>query len=132
MKFCTSCGTEAKQSKEFCDQCGAKLGSNNVVNEQPVKVHPVGSRKKRIMIGSVLALLVIGFAVFKVGESYTDKFNQLSRFEENLNQGNVKDLVALLESADPTLDVTDKNVKGLLTYLKENPEEKETLIDQFT
>ncbi|WLR61537.1 zinc ribbon domain-containing protein [Guptibacillus hwajinpoensis] len=130
MKFCTSCGKEAKD-KEFCQHCGAKLGSNNLMNKPQVKPSPAGSKKRKILLGSVLALIIIVFAVFKVGESYTDKFNQLSKFEENLNQGNVKELVSLLESSDSTLEVSDKNVKSLLTYLKENPDEKETLIDHL-
>ncbi|WP_273831901.1 zinc ribbon domain-containing protein [Guptibacillus sedimenti] len=130
MKFCTSCGKEAKD-KEFCQHCGAKLGSNNLVNKPEVKQSPASSKKRKILLGSILALIVIVFAVFKVGESYTDKFNQLSRFEENLNQGNVKELVSLLESSDSTLDVSDSNVKSLLTYLKENPDEKETLMNHL-
>ncbi|WP_226654806.1 zinc ribbon domain-containing protein [Guptibacillus hwajinpoensis] len=130
MKFCTSCGKEAKE-QEFCQHCGAKLGSNSLVNKPQVKQSPASSKKRKIILGSILALIVIVFAVFKVGESYTDRFNQLAKFEENLNQGNVKELVAFLESSDSTLDVTDKNVKSLLTYLKENPDEKETLINHL-
>ena len=130
MKFCTLCGKEAKQ-KEFCQHCGDKLGINNLVNKPQVKQSSAGSKKRKILLGIVLALIIIVFAVFKVGESYTDKFNQLSRFEENLNQGNVKELVALLESSDPTLEVTDKNIISLLTYLKENLDEKETLISHL-
>lgn len=129
MKFCTSCGKEAKD-KEFCQHCGAKLGSNNLTNEPQLKP-PVGKKKRNILLGSFLAFIVIGFVLFKVGESYTDRFNQLAKFEENLNQENVEELVASIKSSDPALDVTDKNVKSLLSYLKDNPDEKDTLMNHL-
>ncbi|MCA0987024.1 zinc ribbon domain-containing protein [Guptibacillus algicola] len=126
MKFCTSCGTEVEQSKTFCIHCGAKLdGEKSTENKARKASRP---KKKKVMLGSLLAFIIVGFILFRVGASYTDKYNQLSKFEEYLNNGNVKGLVTLLDSPDQSLKVTENNAESLVSYYNENPSEKESLI----
>lgn len=135
LKFCTSCGAKVKDTTVFCNSCGAELSG---MKEKKTRESQNGlpsfsalSLKAKIMIGSVLAILIIGITLYKVGETYTDKTKVLANFEEHLEKGNVSELVRLLDSEDDSVKITKKNVEALLKYLKENPDEKEYLLSQL-
>ena len=119
----------------FCNSCGAELSgvkeerTREVQNKLPS--FSTLSLKTKIILGSILAILIIGFSLYKVGESYTDKTKVLENFEEHLKKGNVSELVHLLDSDDESVKIKKKNVEALLKYLKENPDEKEYLLSQL-
>ncbi|WP_010676976.1 zinc ribbon domain-containing protein [Bacillus timonensis] len=135
MRFCTSCGAKKIDDTPFCNECGAKFEDVKVPQAKKAVNTPgisALSLKSKIIIGAVLAILILGFGLYKLGESMTDRTKLLASFTENLDKGDVKELVKMLDTPDESLEVTDQHVKELVEYLEEDPYLKEELIAQLT
>ncbi|MBP3950240.1 zinc ribbon domain-containing protein [Bacillus suaedae] len=134
MKFCTSCGTKVEESKEFCNECGAKLTQKSQRSgKQGSKAATLPSlstlsKKTKLIVGGVIAIAVIGFGLYKFGESYTDKGKQLNQFTEYIEEEDVKGIIGMIESSNESLEITEEHIKDLLVYLNEFPHEKEELL----
>lgn len=133
MKFCTSCGKKIEGSLSHCNNCGANLNGMESPPKKGTDLPSLSSLslKTKLIIGSVLLLLILCVSIYKVGESITDKSNLLADFEEQLAKGDVEELVGILDSRKDSEKITKKNVQALLTYLKENPNQKESLLEHL-
>ncbi|MEH7386560.1 hypothetical protein V7147_14295 [Bacillus sp. JJ1521] len=134
MKFCTSCGAKKIDNTPFCNECGAKFEDIKVPKARKTVKSPglsALSLKTKLIIGAVLAVLILGFGLYKLGDSMTDKTKLLASFTKNLENGDVKGLVKMLDSSDESLEVTEQHVKDLVEFLKEDPYLKEELIAQL-
>lgn len=134
MRFCTSCGAKKIDDTPFCNECGAKFEDMKVSQTRNAANTPgLGalSLKSKLIIGAVLAVLILGFGLYKFGDSMTDKSKLLATFTENLEKGDVKELVKMLDSPDESLEVTEQHVKDLVKFLEEDPYQKEELIAQL-
>lgn len=134
MRFCTSCGAKKLDQTPFCNECGAKF--EDIKAPQPGReVNVPGlkalSLKAKITIGVVVAILILGIGLYKLGESMTDKTKLLVSFTENLEKGDVKELVKMLDAPDESIEVKERHVKDLVEYLEEDPSLKEELIAQL-
>nr|MDH3161724.1 hypothetical protein [Bacillus licheniformis] len=85
------------------------------------------TRKRIIIMAAIAACLILLFAGYKTGEALTSKEKLISDFEAALDQKDAKKATKLLQSSDVDLAVTEKNVKPLLDYLKEHPDEDHIL-----
>ncbi|MEC4199762.1 zinc ribbon domain-containing protein [Bacillus sp. AAVF1] len=89
------------------------------------------TRKRIIIMAAIAACLILLFAGYKTGEALTSKEKLISDFEAALDQKDAKKAAKLLQSSDVDLAVTEKNVKPLLDYLKEHPDEEKELISSL-
>ncbi|QHE63312.1 hypothetical protein FHE72_21720 [Rossellomorea vietnamensis] len=133
MKFCTSCGKKTEGNTPHCTGCGANISGKETLTKKETSIPSLSTLtlKTKIIIGAALLFFVACISLYKVGDSITDKANLLTDFEEYLETGNVDELVSILDSRKDSEKVTKKNVQALLTYLKENPDQKESMITQL-
>ncbi|MFA9558135.1 zinc ribbon domain-containing protein [Evansella sp. AB-rgal1] len=134
MEFCTNCGTKLDKGSPFCTECGAKMSTNqkssrtNTGSKPATVTLPSFSRKTKIIVSSVIALMLVVFGAYKLGESVTDKNKVFGAFIDAIESGDTDFLAANLFSADDSMEVTEETVQGLLTYFQEYPYAKEELV----
>ncbi len=133
MKFCTSCGKKVQGNTSHCNSCGANIHGKETHTKREPSMPSLASLslKTKIIIGAALLFFIACISLYKVGDSLTDKSNLMADFEEHLETGNIDELVSILDSRKDSEKVTKKNVQALLTYLKENPDQKEGMITQL-
>ncbi|MBU9712752.1 TcaA NTF2-like domain-containing protein [Evansella tamaricis] len=151
--FCTECGAKLTTSDPpQSNQSGEKLGQAAINSSDPQQQRnndskmgePVSrsqhqpvqsakpskplSKKTKILLSSVGAVLLLFFGLFKLGESLTDSDKALASFIEAVETEDVEYLVDHLKSQDENLEVTDKIVEDFLEYINENPFVKNDLM----
>ncbi|ATH93232.1 zinc ribbon domain-containing protein [Bacillus glycinifermentans] len=135
MNFCKACGRELAGQAQFCKHCGTPVNGRQADAEEPVNQDPVHKRKisrKSMMIwAGIAAVCVLLFAGYKTGEALTSKEKLIGDFESALKQNDEKKVAALLHSSDVDLTITKQNVKPLMTYLDDHPDEKKDLISSL-
>ncbi|WGG45370.1 hypothetical protein [Rossellomorea sp. DA94] len=133
MKFCTSCGKKIEGNTPHCTSCGANISGKETLTKKETSISSFSTLtlKTKIIIGAALLFFIACISLYKVGDSLTDKSNLMADFEENLETGNIDELTRILDSRKDSEKVTKKNVQALLTYLKENPDQKDALITQL-
>jgi uncharacterized membrane protein YvbJ len=133
VKFCTSCGKKVQGNTSHCNSCGANINGKETHTRREASMPSLASLslQTKIIIGAALLFFIACISLYKVGDSLTDKSNLMADFEEHLETGNVDELVSILDSRKDSEKVTKKNVQALLTYLKENPDQKEGMITQL-
>ncbi|QHZ45547.1 zinc ribbon domain-containing protein [Bacillus sp. NSP9.1] len=135
MNFCKECGRELTAKARFCKHCGFQAdGSGTSISEESARqdIHkPKMSKKKIIVLGAIVVCCVLLFAGYKTGEALTSKEKLISDFENALDHEDAEKAAQLLQSSDVDLAITKENVKPLLTYLKENPDDEKELISSL-
>ncbi|MCR8850477.1 hypothetical protein NQ095_18830 [Rossellomorea sp. SC111] len=133
MKFCTSCGKKVQGNTSHCNRCGANIHGKETHTKREASMPSLASLslKTKIIIGAAILFFIACISLYKVGDTLTDKSNLMADFEEHLKTGNIDELVSILDSRKDSEKVTKKNVQALLTYLKENPDQKEDMITQL-
>ncbi|MEX0602936.1 MAG: Fe-S-containing protein [Bacteroidota bacterium] len=63
MNHCTQCGSEIPGGAKFCPSCGAAVRGTGAPVPQPSKRTP-GTRKRWIIRGAMIAILIAGIGVF--------------------------------------------------------------------
>lgn len=133
MEFCTSCGKKIEGNTPHCTSCGANISGKETLTKKETSISSFSTLtlKTKIIIGAALLFFIACISLYKVGDSLTDKSNLMADFEENLETGNIDELTRILDSRKDSEKVTKKNVQALLTYLEENPDQKESMITQL-
>ncbi|MEC1447355.1 zinc ribbon domain-containing protein [Bacillus haynesii] len=127
MNFCKECGRERTKNALYCKHCGARTDEERA-SGPAARYQRAMTRKRIITMAAIAACLILLFAGYKTGEALTSKEKLISEFEAALDQEDAKKAAKLLQSSDVDLTVTEKNVKPLLDYLKEHPDEEKELI----
>lgn len=128
MDFCKECGRERTKNALYCKHCGARADEERA-SDPAARYQRAMTRKRIIIMAAIAACLILLFAGYKTGEALTSKEKLISDFEAALDQKDAKKAAKLLQSSDVDLAVTtEKNVKPLLDYLKEHPDEEKELI----
>ncbi|KRT92293.1 zinc ribbon domain-containing protein [Bacillus paralicheniformis] len=130
MDFCKECGRERTKNALYCKHCGARADEERA-SDQAAGYQRAMTRKRIIIMAAIAACLILLFAGYKTGEALTSKEKLISDFEAALDQKDAKKAAKLLQSSDVDLAVTEKNVKPLLDYLKEHPDEEKELISSL-
>ncbi|RDW15344.1 zinc ribbon domain-containing protein [Oceanobacillus chungangensis] len=120
-KFCKECGGSITDSLNFCQHCGHKL---EVTKEQPkeaavnrVKQPRKYTKKQKIVMSSIAALLIIFAGFYIWGKSYTSPENTAERFVTALKDKDskaVQDLTILNGSS-----ISKAEAKALISLAKE-------------
>ena len=145
MKFCTKCGNEVTEEKLFCTYCGNDLRTKptnktepihnaNLDTIQPGELHAPNlklSKKSKIIMSSFIILVILIFAIIKVGNSLSDPNKVVTRFKQDVASNNVSDLSKILYCNDPRLKVDSKNIAPLISYYKSNPANFNKIIENL-
>ncbi|MFP7495254.1 zinc-ribbon domain-containing protein [Terribacillus saccharophilus] len=132
MNYCKECGKELKPDAQFCNNCGTSITSSPTPQrqQQPAPKKKM-SKKNKIILASVIAVLVILFAGYKTGEAMTSKEKVIDKFETALAEKDAKKLAKILSTDDKDLTITEDSVKSLITYYDEHPEDLDYLISDM-
>ncbi|MFT0801381.1 zinc ribbon domain-containing protein [Bacillus swezeyi] len=135
MNFCKECGSELTAKAQFCKHCGAGTdggrSAHEEQNDRETLHKPKMTKKRKMMLAAIAASCILLFAGYKAGEALTSKEKLISDFESALDHEDAKKTAKLLQSSDVDLTITEENVKPLMTYLKEHPEEEKELISSL-
>ncbi len=135
MAFCKECGTNQQEGAQFCQNCGepfeqqlAQPTEQTVTtNSRHTQKSPMTKKKKALII-SVSAAIVVLFGGYQYGKAATDKDKIIDRFETALIEQDEKEVASFLTSTDPSLKIGEKDVKGFVSYFKKNPDERKDVI----
>jgi len=139
MKFCKECGHELKENAQFCNECGTPL--SKVSSKEPRQpngqetspiIHrqqnaPMSKKKKRVLV-SVIAIVIILIGAYKIGDMLTSKDRLVNKFQDALVNKDEKAVVKLLSSNDKQLKIDKESVKGFMLYIKKNPDMENEII----
>ena len=140
MQYCNQCGHEFKQEATFCNECGTRIGAlsesspSHETGQSSKQVRPKDNpitrmtRKQKMVTGIFAGLVIIFFIIFQVGSSMTSKETSIEKLEEAIVNKDEKELAKWIVSSDSRLKVDEKNVKGFLNYINENPKYLSDLI----
>lgn len=152
MKFCRNCGKELAEGIKFCKHCGqdtAKTKDTKEVSKeeksahtnheqqespqpQQVKKEPVKLSKKSKLIMSVVgALIVLLFIGYKVGESITSYEKIVDNFEEAMIDKDAKKVAKMLVADTKNMKVDKDTVTGFIEYYNDNPSEMNSLFSHL-
>lgn len=138
MKFCKECGHELKEAAQFCNECGTPILSNatrkdlHQPNKQETSISKPAkapmSKKKKSLIISVIAIVILLIGAYKIGAMLTSKDRLVNKFQDALVKKDDKAVIKLLSSNDKQLKINEDSVKGFMSYLKKNPDEVNGII----
>lgn len=148
MDNCRNCGTKLESGALFCSECGTPINDSREPSQQPPSTQtwvaqtasqtnnyqPVKSAKKplskkqKIIYSSVIGIVIILFISFFILQKITSPEYKLEKFETALEEHDHSALKNLLSTSNDKLKIEEKHIKDLLTYLKENPSEKENIV----
>jgi uncharacterized membrane protein YvbJ len=132
--FCHECGHKLSKDAAFCPECGTTVegrdyqgnsqgGSSNAqqVKESFVSKIKKMSKKQKLFSAIIAGLILFLFIGYQVGSSLTSKENAMENLKTAIVEKDAKELSNLLVSEDPRLEISEKEVKGLLDYMEQNP-----------
>lgn len=122
---CPNCGKENQATARFCEFCGENLQGNRAqeTKSEPSKfVLAYRAHKKlyNILLIAVLTLLVVGVGLYKYGENYYSKENQIKRYEDLLAENDPEKLADTVVSSDKNFKPTAENLGAFTSYMKDN------------
>lgn len=132
MKQCGNCGKEAKGSEKFCLECGTKLVAQGslqddgqpLISEEPStnafsrKTNPKkeqGSLGRKIMIGSLIAVLVLLLGGYFMIQSQLDPMKKLMNLDKYYSLDDVKNFTQSFRF--PADTIVEEN--AFFNYVKE-------------
>lgn len=138
-KFCPKCGAKCQENEKFCHKCGCNLKEQQFSGEtnyqaqhsnSKMKMKQPMSKKKKIGLIGLGIIVVIIITFFAWGNHYYSATNQIDRMIQLLSNPN-KDASEVVETSDPNLKVTSKNIKPLQKYFSDNKDELDTLVKKL-
>ncbi|MEH7075967.1 zinc ribbon domain-containing protein [Neobacillus drentensis] len=145
-KFCTECGTKVEKNSFVCTTCGKQfanvqdaydqrqegmaMGGISSSSFQELKKRPLidtrstkqtsQTKKASLIIGGILVVLLLGG--YFLGSTLTSKEKVIQKFEEALKERDATALAGIVDSTDPNLTITEKNLYPFLSYIEDHPE----------
>ena len=122
-RFCLECGAEAQSSDLICTECGTPLeraqekSGETVTNKQA----PM-SKKKKVLVGSVLFFIAILVGLYTFGNTYTSAESTLKRFHEAVLEKD-KDALKKLVEFEGGKKLSDGELDGIIAFGAEEPNE---------
>lgn len=126
MRICRHCGAEFISDYTFCPTCGSALTETDLDHNkiQPEK-KPVDKKKKSIIVGCILAVIVIAGILFAITspkelqlnngnpiEIYVNDVADVSVYGDGLSEADYQAIVWTTDNGD-VLTVNDGKIKGL-------------------
>lgn len=124
--FCVKCGAEILDGQLFCPKCGQKVGEK--LDLQPEKKEPakvLSENKVKIIIGAVVTLVVVVFAIFMIRgtqaksvtlnkDSITVKVGETVNLSFTIDPDNTKNKTVTWTSSNESIaKVNDGTISGI-------------------
>lgn len=161
MKICPNCGVKNPDEAGFCENCGTSLqdvAAIAVTSEKPntstsenhgpkteakqafstsettsastLKSASLDKKQRNMLIG-ILAILILLFTGYKMGEKHFSKENQITAFTSAIAENKANKVQKFLTSDDDKLKITRTGAEAFLAYFKENGSELKSLKDNL-
>lgn len=114
-------GTE--EEKSVSSGLGGGSNSNGSVSKM--------TKKTKILIGSIVAIIVILIVAFKVGESMNSPVKTAEKFKEALNDEDTAEINKLLKADHDDLEIDDDSIDAMLEYLDDNKDVKDEVTEHL-
>ena len=114
-------GTGGQQS------ASAGLGGGSNSNGSGNKM----TKKTKILIGSIAAIIVILIVAFKVGESMYSPVKTAEKFNQALEDEDTSEINKLLKADHDDLDIDDDSIDSMLEYLDDNKDVRDEIIEHL-
>lgn len=146
--FCPNCGTEIKPGLKFCPNCGYDLskkasGETTQSKQKPVRKQPARptqarlngqrpaqtrtrqtaprkpwSRKKKITVSTIAAVVIVLIGLFAYGHHYYDQFNQVNRIVTAIRKDDNAQLAKVVTTNNPDVKINASSVRSITNYYK--------------
>ena len=139
MSFCKQCGTKLEEGKKFCKECGSSFHSvvkseePSLTTKEKSYTKKTNKMKKRTKIGLFAAAFIavclcIGY--YFVAQTLTP--HAISQgFISAIKEKDVEELKSFINDGQVQLEATDEEVESYLTFIKENPDYLNQVIEQL-
>ncbi|PYZ92671.1 hypothetical protein CR194_13475 [Salipaludibacillus keqinensis] len=132
MVFCTSCGEKLDPHSSFCQACGTKHESSPSKNNQDLSSELSASerptppsappsqvtftKKQKKIAAGVASVFILGFGLFKVGESLTDGEKVASGFQDAVIEQDTEAVLDYLTVENWDGELTKDHANELIKY----------------
>lgn len=132
-QFCKECGKEANKEHHFCLHCGTTLTKvhHEATSESTEPVEPIDptepkvpkkpkepmSKRKKILWGSVIGLLIALFSLHTWAQSYFSPASTKERFDTAITEADAKKLTKIVVHEDGT-SIHEQEAKAFLELIK--------------
>jgi uncharacterized membrane protein YvbJ len=120
VKVCINCGMENEATATVCNSCGDDL-PKELPPKKPFVLNGRFPKKLLIPIASIAVLLIAIGIYAGIASSNAKPLRVVELFEDAIVEGNVKQVMKLIEPGDPLLKIDETTAQQLITYYKENP-----------
>lgn len=135
MKNCKQCGHPMKDGASFCPECGSPVSAaltGNTNTHQTQKGRKRLTKQQKIMTAAVAIVAILLFAFYQIGANLTSKEKAIDNLQQAIAEKDEKALAKLIMSDDPRLEITEKNLAGLISYMDKNPKYLTDLTKELT
>ena len=139
MSFCKQCGTKLEEGQKFCKECGSSFHSvvkseePSLTTKEESYTKKTNRMKKRTKIGLFAAAFIavclcIGY--YFVAQTLTP--HAISQgFISAIKEKDVEELKSFINDGQVQLEATDEEVESYLTFIEENPDYLNQVIEQL-
>lgn len=145
MKKCKNCGHVNRDTEPFCEECGAPLineqliqvkdtkekktidrsESKNQTEEQPLKKSFLSKKQWGILV--LFVCILGGFSLYKLGEKNFSKEQQITNFIQEIQDQDTHSLSKKLTTNEQNFNVTPSSITPLIQYFHSNKTELKKL-----
>ncbi len=141
--YCHNCQHELIEGTSFCENCGTrifkeeelipKISQNSEINQySQEKIVKKPMSKKNKMIGIfITTFLILGSAIYIFLSNQNSQENQVESLVMAIKNKDSSYLVDRILTEDPSLTITEENIKPMLKYFDDNKEEINNLKKAF-
>ncbi|MGY4688544.1 zinc ribbon domain-containing protein [Salibacterium sp. K-3] len=131
MKYCPSCGTEAKQEAAFCPSCGTPFSTKTLEKKSLKEKWKELSKVYQLSIISAAGVLIIVVVFIQLGHMLSSPERTVSAFEEALEEQNAERLTEMVIAEDEQMEVKTEDIESILAYLEERPSASKEIISSL-
>ncbi|MDN6508743.1 MAG: zinc ribbon domain-containing protein, partial [Tetragenococcus halophilus] len=103
--ICPNCGKENQTTARFCESCGTSLQASSKAKEkkETSKVLTAYYKHKKLyntLLAGLVVLLIVSVGLYKYGEHYYSKEQQIERYQKILAKNDPEELAETVVSSD--------------------------------
>ncbi|MEK2535939.1 zinc-ribbon domain-containing protein [Tetragenococcus halophilus] len=123
--ICPNCGKENQTTARFCESCGTSLQASSKAKEKQElsKVLTAYYKHKKLyntLLAGLVVLLIVSVGLYKYGEHYYSKEQQIERYQKVLAKNDPEELAETVVSSDKNFKPKADNLSTFTNYTKDN------------
>lgn len=132
-KFCKECGHALKDNAQFCPECGTPVHVHSSPPKEKkdsvITKFKRASKKQKIIILSMAALIILLIGAYQVGAMLTDKDRLIEQFEQAFSDQDAKAMEQLLTAGDDRMEITEAKVQSFIDMIEDTPSAQRYFVD---